>query len=146
VTSLRLSVALQLFLVFASGAVVGGLAYRLYEKRLEVPEGPRMPPPPPPDRGRGASFRQRYVQELRDRLKLRPDQLSKLNEILETTGRKFFEARKRADMEIMALQENQQAQIRALLDPDQAAEYDRMLKEREEFIRRSRERMPGRRP
>ncbi len=145
-TSLRLSVALQLFLVFASGAVVGGLAYRLYEKRMEVPEGPKMPMPPPPGRGGGPSFRERYVQELRDRLKLRPDQLSKLNEILEATGKKFFEARKRADMEVRALQEAQQAQIRALLDPDQAAEYDRMLREREEFMRRSRERMPGRRP
>ena len=142
---LRFSVALQLFVVFASGALVGGLAYRLYTSRPEAPLVMKAPPRPP-GRGGGPSFRDRYVNEMRERLKLRDDQIHRLNEILEVTGHGFREAKQRSDVEMRALQENQQAQIRAMLDPPQIAEYGKMLQEREEQMKRDRGRGRGRRP
>jgi DNA anti-recombination protein RmuC len=87
-----------------------------------------------------------YVREMRERLSLRDEQVRRLNDILETTGRRFFDAKKRSDMEVRSLQEDQQAQIRAMLDSTQAAEFDRMLKEREEQMKRDWERGRRRRP
>jgi Spy/CpxP family protein refolding chaperone len=139
----RFAVALQLFVVFASGVVVGGLAYRLYTLRNQAVAGQGPPMGARPGRG-GPSFRERYVQEMRQRLKLRDDQVNRLNEILETTGRRFFEAKKRTDMEIHKLQEEQQSQIRSMLDPAQRAEFENMIREREAQMKRDMER--GRRP
>jgi len=145
VKPLRFSVALQLFVVFASGSLVGGLAYRLYTSLPETPQVMKAPPRPP-GRGGGPSFRDRYMSEMRERLKLRDDQVHRLHEILEVTGRGFREAKQRSDLEIRTLQENQQAQIRAMLDPPQIAEYGKMLQEREEQMKRNRGRGRGPRP
>lgn len=143
--TLKFSVALQLLVVFVSGVLVGGLGYRFYAMRKEPAQlGQQTPPARAGRSGGGPSFRQRYVQEMRERLSLREEQVRKLNDILETTGRRFTEAKKRSDVEVRSLQENQQTQIRAMLDPPQAAEFDRMLKEREEQMKKDRER--GRRP
>jgi hypothetical protein len=140
----KLSVALQVLLLFASGALVGVLAYRLYSTHSDSPVV-RKGPPPSPERGR--DFRARYVAEMRSRLNLSTSQIKQLDEIMEATGRKFWEAKKRSDAEVRFLQENQQAQIRAMLDPPQVAEYEKMLKEREERMRQDRERgMRGRKP
>ena len=142
--TLRLSVALQLLVVFASGALVGGLAYRFYSTRVDAAPAPKGPQNRP---GRGGpSFRERYVDEMRRRLNLREEQVLKLNEILEITGRKFFDAKKRSDAEIRSLQENQQAQIRAMLEPPQISEYEKMLRERELQMKRNWERGRQRRP
>ena len=83
---------------------------------------------------------------MRQRLQLREEQVLQLNQILEATGRKFFDARKRADVEVRSLQENQQAQIRAMLDPSQVIEYDKMLHEREEQMKRDWDKGRKRRP
>ncbi len=142
--TLKFSVALQLLIVFASGMLVGGLGYRLYSSQppsVAFKGGPKRP-----GRGGGASFRERYVQEMKRRLALREEQVQKLNDILESTGRKFFEARKRADVEVRSLQENQQAQIRAMLDPPQIVEYEKMLQEREVQMKRDWEKDRKRRP
>ncbi|HSW51516.1 MAG TPA: hypothetical protein VLH09_15120 [Bryobacteraceae bacterium] len=132
----RLTVALQVLLVFASGALVGGLAYRLYLTRSVDPMVQKLPPRPP---DKGQRFRERYVEEMRSRLDLRADQVKKLEEIMDTTGRKFWDAKKRNDAEMRNLQENQVAQIRAMLDPPQVVEYERMLREREARMKRDRE-------
>jgi hypothetical protein len=136
VKRLRLPVALQVLLVFASGALVGGLAYRLYTTHSDSPIV-RKGPPPPPERGR--KFRERYLSEMRTRLSLRNDQVKRLEEIMEATGRKFWEAKKRNDAEMKSLQEDQQAKIRAMLEPTQIVEYEKMLREREEQMKRDRE-------
>ncbi len=136
----RFAVALQLFVVFASGVVVGGLAYRLYSLRSQ-PAAVQGPPMGGGRPGRGGpSFRDRYVQEMRERLKLSEQQVARLNEILENTGRRFFDAKKRSDMEVRKLQEDQQAQIRAMLDAGQRDEFEKMLREREAQIKRDMER------
>lgn len=141
----RFAVALQLLVVFGSGILVGGLAYRLYSLRSQPAAVQGPPMGARPGRG-GPSFRERYVQEMRERLKLSDQQVARLNEILETTGRRFFDAKKRTDMEIHKLQEDQQAQIRAMLDAGQRDEFEKMLREREAQIRRDMERGRRMRP
>jgi hypothetical protein len=136
VKALKLSVALQLLLVFVSGALVGGLGYRLFSMRT-VPEVGKGPPRPP-DRGR--QFRQRFIEDMRSRLKLRDDQVKKLTEIMDATGHRFFEEKKRSDAAMKSLQEHQVEQIRAMLDPPQVAEYAKMLAEREKRMREERDR------
>ncbi len=140
----RLSVVLQLVLVFASGALVGSLGYRLYSTRRDAPPDAPKRPPGPSDRVR--KFRQRYIEEMRSRLNLRDDQGRKLVEIMDATGHKFFEAKKRSDEEIRALHEAQVAQVRAMLDPAQIPEYEKMLQEREKQMAQDRERGRRRRP
>ncbi len=140
---LRLSVALQLLLVFASGALVGGLAYRLYSTRGALADSPKKQPPPG-DRGR--QFRERYIQEMRSRLKLRDDQVQKLTQIMDATSHRFLAAKKQSDVAMKSLHEDQIAQIRAMLDPPQVAEYQKMLEEREKQMARDREKGRRRRP
>jgi hypothetical protein len=137
VKPLRFSVALQLFVVFASGVLVGGLGYRLYNS-LPAGRQTMKAPPPPPGRGGRFPFRERYVQEMRERLKLREEQVRRLNDILEMTGRSVWDAKRRQDTEMKALQDRQQAQIRAMLDPPQVTEYEKMLREREEQMKLNR--------
>lgn len=132
---LKLALVLQLLLVFVSGSVVGALGYRLYSGRTVATDVQARPPRPAFDPLRA---RNRWIEPLQTRLKLSPDQVQKLNAIFDTTGRQFGEARKIAETEtrkIMdpkmdAIHKDQVAQIEAMLDAGQLAEYRKMLEER----------------
>jgi hypothetical protein len=134
----RISIALQLLLVFACGAAVGGLGHRLYVTRATPAPAPaaakRISDP--------ASYRNRYVGEMRSRLTLSTPQVDKLNEILDASRTKVTDWRKRSDLEMRELQEDQQTKIRAMLDQKQAAEYEKMLAERDRERQKRRQRSP----
>jgi hypothetical protein len=131
---LKLSVALQVLLVFASGALVGGLGYRLYTHR----SAPTLPVEmrKRPDGFR--QFRQRYMDDLHTRLGLRADQVQQLSEIMDSSEHRFGELRKRVDGEVRkqmsgdvkVIQQDQQDKIRAILDASQRTVYEKMLAER----------------
>jgi len=134
VRHLKLSVALQVLLVFASGALVGGLGFRFYTHRS-------APPPPAEMRKRNEGFRQfrqRYTDEMHKRLNLRADQVQQLSEIMDSSEHRFGELRKRIDGEVRkqmsgdvkVIQQEQQDKIRAILDVSQRTEYEKMLIER----------------
>ncbi len=116
---------------------MGGLAHRLYTSRTAAPQT-MVGPPPLMGRGGGVSFRNWFVNEMRERLELRENQIRKLDEILETTGRAFFDSKRRYDVDMKMLQDRQQTQIRAMLDARQRTEYEKMLQEREEQMKRDR--------
>ena len=118
----RLSALIYLTLVFLSGVVVGVLGYRFYTVQTVTA---RNRPPNPEE------MRRQYVEDLRTRLNLRPDQLQRLTEILEATGKRFHEMRKKWAPEMRAIQEDQANSIRAMLDEAQRAEYEKMRAERE---------------
>ena len=118
----RLSVLLYLTLVFLSGVVVGVLAHRFYTIRSVTA---KSRPPSPED------MRRQYVEDLRTRLKLRPEQRTQLQAILEATGKRFHEVRKKWAPEVGAIQEEQINSIRAMLDEAQRAEYEKMRQERD---------------
>lgn len=134
----RISIALQLLLVFVCGAAVGGLGHRLYVSRATPAPAPSVAK----KTGDPASYRKRYVGEMRSRLNLSTTQVDRLNEILDASRTKVTDWRKRSDQEMKELQEDQQTKIRALLDQTQAAEYEKMLAERERERQQRRQRPP----
>jgi hypothetical protein len=123
----RLPVFVYLTLVFLSGALVGALAHRFYT----VQTVKARPAPPSPEQ-----MRRQYVEDLRTRLKLSDVQRGQLEEILEATGRRFHELRKKWGPETRAIQEEQTEKIRGILDEAQRAEYEKMRQEREQRRRK----------
>jgi Spy/CpxP family protein refolding chaperone len=135
-------VIVQLLAVFASGAVVGALAYRYYDLKQQPPETAIK-------KGGPASFRQRYIQTMRERLKLDEDQVRRLGDIMDATRKRVDEVRSRAELEVRklmapdmeAIQKQQREAIEAILNEEQRKEYAKMLEERRlEMEKRKRER------
>jgi len=123
----RLTTILYLAVLFLSGVAVGAFGLRLYTLNA-VKAGGRTP----------EEFKRRYIAELRTRLNLTDDQLSKLGPILDETRRQIRELRDKHRPELKAIQDEQSQRIRALLTDAQQAEYSKFLEERE----KQRERAP----
>jgi uncharacterized membrane protein len=117
-----LTVPLYVLLVFLSGVMVGAVSYRLYNARsVTATVQPRMKP---------EEWRQHVVEEMRTRLKLNPDQVQKLQAAFDTTHERFTAYDQRSKEERKAIVEDQHQTIRAFLNEDQRAEYDKYLQER----------------
>ena len=140
-----LTTGVYVFAVFLSGAAVGALGYRLYTAQtVTATRGSQPAAKPSPE-----EFRRRYVQELRTRLNLDADQLTRLNLVLDETRDRFRAVREKykaehdavnlkSHPEMKAVHEAQVTQIRALLkDDSQRQAFEQFLAERE---RRRRER------
>ncbi len=123
-TRSNLSMILSLVLVFGSGVVVGALGHRFYSQDSARAANP---PPRTPE-----EFKKAYLSEMQTRLKLTDVQTKKLDEILDETRTKFRELREKQRPEMKAIQDAQRAAINAMLSPPQQAEYDKMVREREE--------------
>jgi len=116
------SVIISLLIVFLSGVVVGGFSHHLYTtKSVSAKTRPRSP----------EEYRQRYVSEMKSRLKLSEEQVARLNTILDQTKAGFREFHERTKPEMKRLQDEQADKIRAVLDDSQRTEYERMRRERE---------------
>lgn len=116
---LKFPVVVYLVLLFFSGVVVGALAYRLYSPRPV----------------RSSEFRQKYVDEMRSRLKLNGEQVIRLEEILNATESRYREVRERMKPEMTAIQQEHVGKVRAILNEVQQAEYEKMREERERHRR-----------
>ncbi len=118
----QLSTWAYLLLVFISGAVVGGFAYRLYmASPVSSNSSPRSP----------EQYKRKYMDEMHSRLNLDADQMQKLDAILETTHQQY----KALKPQMTAIQDEQVAKVRAMLKDDQKAEYQKMIAEREKHHR-----------
>jgi uncharacterized membrane protein len=117
----RLTVALYVLLVFLSGALVGGVGVSLFKGSQ-----PRSP----------EEFRQRYLAEMRSRLKLTGGQVTQLNAILDATRNQYREFRERHKEESRTIQDEQVTRINAILNADQRAEYEKMRQERDRRTKR----------
>ncbi len=123
-TGSRVPVWLYLILVFAGGAGVGVFGDRLYTTEkvsADTRSGPRSPD----------EYRKRYIEELKRRLNLTPDQLVKLNAVLEATQQRMHALHERDRPEMSAIHQEQVDKVHAILDDRQDAEYDKMRQERE---------------
>jgi hypothetical protein len=117
----KLSAFLTLLLVFASGAVLGAVAHRLYVVNT-VMSGVGAPKRPSPE-----DFRKRQVNEMRDRVKMDDAQIAKYNEILDQTKNRFDENHDRYNAATRAILDEQRNRVRAILRPEQAPLYDQMI-------------------
>ncbi len=125
---------LYLCLVFLSGILVGGFGMRLYNARaVSAKTNPCSP----------ESMRRRYMEDMRTRLKLSEQQVTQLSAILEATGERFHDLRKKYRPEVKMIQEEQVNQIRAILNEEQRAEYQKLREEREKHQPPDRPRRPG---
>jgi Spy/CpxP family protein refolding chaperone len=128
----RLTIAFYVGLIFACGVALGVFGHSLYvvttvaSKTLKPEE-----------------LRKKRLAEMQVRMKLSDDQVSRINSIYDETRAKFHEVRERYRPEMDSLEKVQRDKVRAVLSPEQQAEYEKMLKEREEQQKQNGGRGPG---
>jgi hypothetical protein len=120
----RVTIALWMGLVFVCGGVLGALGHRLYTvSSVRANNGGSL-------RRNAEEYRQRFTAELKSRLHLTDDQLSKMEAVLDDTRMKVREARVALDPEMKKIRDGQEAQIREILSDEQEAEWSKMQQER----------------
>jgi len=112
---------IYLLLVFVGGALAGGVGHRLYSAKSVNAKAVTGPD----------AYRQRYLNEMQDRLKLDAGQMEKLVVILDESRARYKAARDKVDPEMKQIQQDQRDQIRVILSDSQKSEYEKMLAERE---------------
>jgi Spy/CpxP family protein refolding chaperone len=128
----RTAIAIYVGLVFASGAVMGAFGHSLFVVSSVSAKATKNP----------EEFRKRMVAEYKGRLKLTTEQLAKLDEIMDEARANFEESRQKMKPVYQHIHEEQTAKIHAMLNPEQQAEYEKMIKEREERLKQQ-GRQPG---
>jgi hypothetical protein len=118
----KLPIALYLFVVFVSGAVVGALGYRTY-KPPTASSNARVSP---------EQWRRQYLQEIETRANLTPEQVNKVDAILEETSTRFHEARDKHNAVVKQIGEQQRAKVRELLTPDQLPKAEQFWQDRDQ--------------
>ena len=116
----NLPIALYLFLVFVSGAVVGALGYRTYKP----PTASSNSPSP-------EAARRLYLHEMQTRAGLSDDQIQKVNSILDETRSRFHEARDKHNQVVKEIGEQQRAKVRAILTAEQLPKVEQLWQERD---------------
>jgi len=117
----NLPIALYLFLVFVSGAVVGALGYRTYKPPTASSNSPLSP----------ENARRQYIQEMQTRANLTDDQLQRVNAILDETRSRFHEARDKHNQVVKEIGDQQRAKVRAILTADQLPKVEQLWQERD---------------
>jgi len=125
----RWAIGGYLALVFGSGAMVGALSHRMYMVSSVIAK-----PASSPD-----EWRQRYMEEMKSRLKLRDEQILRLNILLDETRSRVREVHERHRPEIDDIKHEQTLKVSSMLDPGQKAEFDKLTKEREQRAERDRQ-------
>jgi Spy/CpxP family protein refolding chaperone len=129
----RLSAAIYLSLVFLSGALVGGLSYRLYAvSSVSAITGAARPSP--------EEARKRYIDSIRAKVNLDEHQIEQVNQILDQTRAQFDQIRGRMHAEGQAIQNRQVEEITSILREDQKPLYAAFRAERERIRQQQRER------
>jgi hypothetical protein len=123
----NIPIAVYLFLVFVSGGVVGALGYRMYSPPAAHSE-PHVSP---------EVWRRQYLDELKTRVNLTPDQIQKMNSIMDDTDASFTEARNQHHQEIEKIKEDHRAKLRAILSADQLPKYEQFRAERDARMKTS---------
>jgi hypothetical protein len=127
----KFSALLSLLLVFLSGVLVGGFAYRLYsDSAAAAPNSGRRPDP--------EEARKRIVADMRDHLKLDGAQVNQLQQIFDQTRDQFHQIHDKMNAEGQVIRNSQVEKIKAILRAEQLPLYDqwRAERERERKLRR----------
>ena len=128
-------IAIYLFVVFLSGAVVGALGYRLYSPPAAKSGSITAPPRITPE-----EFRRQYLEEMKTRVNLTPDQMQKLNSILDESRARMVDARSKHDQTVQQIRERQFDEVRAMLTPEQLPKYEQVRAEREQRAKANKKR------
>jgi Spy/CpxP family protein refolding chaperone len=128
----RLTIALYVALIFACGVVLGVFGHSLYAVTTVNSKSPKP-----------EELRKKRLAEMQTRMKLSDEQVAKINSIYDETRAKFHEVRERYRPEMDALENAQRDKVRSILSDEQRAEYEKMLKEREQQQKHDGGRGPG---
>jgi len=131
----RAAIVLYVGLVFASGAVLGALGHRLYTVSSVSAKTTRNP----------EEFRKRVMSEYQSRLKLSDAQVDQLSAIMDETRTRVEDTRQKMKPAYQKIHEEQTDKIRAMLNPDQQTEYEKIRKEREAGREKQQSHAPGQR-
>ena len=112
----RISAALYLVLVFASGILVGVVSYRLY-----VTASVRATTVAPRTLD---EVREKYLAGMRDKVGVNDQQLAAVNQILDDTKKKFDDLHVSEKPTRDRIQQEQTDAINALLNPQQKTAYE----------------------
>jgi hypothetical protein len=118
----NLTITLYLFLIFASGILVGAFGFRLY---TGTPVSAKTTPSPD-------EARRQYASEMRARLKLTPEQMDKLTVILDETRGRLRQAHGVLDESVKQIKAHHIDAVRAMLTPEQRPEYEKLRAERDQ--------------
>jgi hypothetical protein len=117
----RISIAIYLVLVFASGIMVGLVSYRLYAtKTASANNSPGM-----------SEFRKRYLDGMRTKVGTSEAQIKAITGILDDTKRKFDELAAQEQPLHDKIQQDHIDEIKNLLNDKQKIAYDNWRAERE---------------
>jgi hypothetical protein len=119
----RLSAAVYLVLVFASGILVGVVSHRLYVTSTVSATAP--PPPRTLD-----EVQKKYLADMRAKVGVDEQQVALVNQILDDTKRKFDELHAQEKPTHDKITQEQVDAISALLTPPQKIAYDKWREER----------------
>ena len=92
----------------------------------------------PAPRQNPEEFRKKLLDTFRDRLHLTEDQVMQLNSIMDETRSRVEETRHQMKPAYQKIHEEQDQKIRAMLTADQQAEFDKILKERQDHQKNGR--------
>ena len=120
----KFSALLSLLLVFLSGVLVGGFAYRLYY--VSVAAAPNNAKRPDPEEAR-----RHIVADMRDHLKLDARQVDQLQQIFDQTRDQFHQIHDKMNAEGQALHFGQIEKVKAILRAEQLPLYDEWRAERD---------------
>jgi Spy/CpxP family protein refolding chaperone len=124
-TRRNLQIVFYFLLVFLSGSVVGGLAYRTYNPPAARGSNGSAPPAP-------GEWRRQYMEESKVRLGLTDEQMAKLNSIMDQTEARFHDQHEHENEMVNEIREDHIARVRSILTPDQLSKYEELHREREE--------------
>jgi periplasmic protein CpxP/Spy len=134
----RTAISAYMGLVLVCGAVLGVVGDRAYTAYTSSDR-------PSPGGGKGKDrrpfqspeeYRKGYLGFMQKRLKLDDQQVLKLGLILDETRARMNDIHERTVPEQQEVQKAQTEKIRALLTPEQISEYEVMLKERKERMKK----------
>jgi uncharacterized protein YnzC (UPF0291/DUF896 family) len=119
----RVTIALYLILVFASGILVGIESHRLYAttSTARANTSPQSM----------SEFRKRYLEGMRTQVGATGEQIVEINNILEDTKKKVEELTAAEKPLHDKIQQEHIDQIKSLLSPEQRARYENWRAERE---------------
>jgi hypothetical protein len=118
-----LTIGVYFAAIFLCGVAVGGFAHRLYtangvNAQVAAPRNPE-------------EFRRAQMLEMTNRLQLDQSQVQQLGQIMDETRLQYRAFKDKHRPELKAIHDAQSERIRAILNPSQLPEYERLLIERE---------------
>jgi hypothetical protein len=135
----KLSAFFSLLLVFFSGVVVGGFAYHVYSTTaVQAPSNSKGSE----EKRDPEAIRRRNIDEMTQAVHLDPQQVGQLENIYDHTREQFEQVFQKRDAEARAIFDDQVAQIKAMLRPDQLPLYE-ALHAKHEADRKARKKGSG---